>query len=1433
MKKLFLTFILLLFISNLVQSQSIKISPVVETVCKGRTFLVPYFTTGVFESGNTFKVQIKSFNGAWTDLTSTESKNDISAIVPENYVENEFNPYYFVRIVSSKPFIASNEISLTGLYSKPNVKLVQPSPNIINPNTLVGIRVSGTGSFPMNVVLNDSSNLITNNFASSFNTSFLPENNKDYFIVQISNVCGLGTGEGKLNYKINEAAIKYFTTSNEPYCLGGKLKIGYSATKKLSNATKITIIVKKIGNIGSTYEIEATENNGAIEAIIPDNIPVGEIYEVSVVTNSPQSIADKIGSIIVGERTSIELDNVAIQADWNNPVPLKFNVKGIGPWNVTLSDGTSFVFGGIAYTHPNSQTSFIGEVKPSQTQTYSISSFSTACGLGGNSKNTVAVTVNPGVRIDSLKKGLSICLGQSFTVKYSTQGNLSASSLSAVINTDRFNLPQNSIKVPAKFENEIMRIELPNNLFDGINLFTGNFYVGIIYGDNKVTFSDYPITIKSLPVASLSKIAPVTLQTKGNVFLPINLKGIAPITITMTDSTVFNIRGFDFINYFSPASNLSALITQNTNFRLKSVSNDCGTANINDTTTVVYTVRNVATNDIIIQNNYHRVCAGEKIKIGFKTIAPLSNNNEFRVELLFNNNLVSVLARGKTSPIEILIPDNIANVEDQYKIRVVLSESNLTSPLVPIAIYQKQTVRIQSGSSGSIFPKDFLPNETVSFAIIQEKFGTGLDNFTFSDGETTRQTSITKSFNASTIFSLVSVSNICGEGIVKSNTFKVNVVPYRITIKQSSGIACKNKPLDIQYQVQGQTPTDLKYNLQLASVKDSVFKNVIENTNQNPLVVPMPSTLQSGEYFIRLISNGVNPQSSNWIKIGVRDTPSINLTSIDNKNTVEYEKSKTTILKFNPANTFDGFYNAIVKGLDATGRTNWISNGSGNLLSEVYPRNTTTYSMLSVENGCGYGTVAGEVKVSMKPLLTLINNFPTASVCVDREVSFGYTSVGEYEKNNVFKFTLIDVKDKRRYEVGQTNIGTGSIKVRIPTNVPSSAYKVEFASTNPVIVDTNTAYLYIATVPNVVLSGNTIINVGSGTYLNMINDSGSRYQYILSDSTRGDGIYLSRFYPAVKPSKTTTYRILLVSNECGIGKSSGNATVIVNPVSDKKTEIEFTEFNPAFSERYPAICSGATYTIGYKTTGNFSTTNKFTVQISDENGENFRDMVTEETTSPLRIRFTTPDDMKPSINYRIRVVASDKDVSSAANIFPLVLSGKGPTAMFESSNYVFVEGKPIDIKINLTGQSPWRLRFGIDERSAQEYQRITASPFLISLVPLKSDTYRIFEIFDDALCPGKVIGTNTVKIELITANEELSDLEVKLFPNPTSDKITIQSDNFKNTTLQITDNLGKQILQQNINKSETILDLSTYSSGQYFLQLERDNKRIVYKIVKL
>jgi hypothetical protein len=483
----------------------------------------------------------------------------------------------------------------------------------------------------------------------------------------------------------------------------------------------------------------------------------------------------------------------------------------------------------------------------------------------------------------------------------------------------------------------------------------------------------------------------------------------------------------------------------------------------------------------------------------------------------------------------------------------------------------------------------------------------------------------------------------------------------------------------------------------------------------------------------------------------------------------------------------------------------------------------------------GFNVSLDSVKTVEKPTIT-VQKPNSTTFCGGEEMKLKYTTTGNYPSDNVFTFNLVYIINTAndpiitRYELGKSTLLSGEIAFKIPTNMIFAYYQLEVSSSNPNVTKIYEEFVFkISQKPQVTLSGTTVANSGISTLLNLISNSGGRYQYILSDSTQGEMIY-SKSYIGVKPTKTTVYKFLSVYNECGVGKSSGSATITVNPRSEKSVETDFNEIF-RFSESYPWICSGATYTVNFKTSGNFSATNKFTVQMSDENGENFKDVVTEETDFPLRLRFTTPDDLKPSIDYRIRVVASDKDVSSSANLFPLIRSGKGPTASFESLNYPLEAGKPVNIKINLTGKSPWNIIFGNDEKLAKYYYGITESPFIISITPNKTDTYRIFELSNG--CPGKVTGTNAVRVELITANQELPDLAVKLFPNPTSDKITIQSDHFKNTSLQILDNLGRQILQQNITQSQTVLDVSNFKTGQYLLQIEKDNKRNVCKIIKL
>ena len=78
----------------------------------------------------------------------------------------------------------------------------------------------------------------------------------------------------------------------------------------------------------------------------------------------------------------------------------------------------------------------------------------------------------------------------------------------------------------------------------------------------------------------------------------------------------------------------------------------------------------------------------------------------------------------------------------------------------------------------------------------------------------------------------------------------------------------------------------------------------------------------------------------------------------------------------------------------------------------------------------------------------------------------------------------------------------------------------------------------------------------------------------------------------------------------------------------------------------------------------------------------------------------------------------------------------------------------------------------------------------------------------------------------------LSDLyNVSLYPNPTSDQVTITSDVLLND-IQVTDLNGKVILSQKVNGVSASLNLSNVESGIYMVILNSDKGSLTKQIVK-
>lgn len=82
----------------------------------------------------------------------------------------------------------------------------------------------------------------------------------------------------------------------------------------------------------------------------------------------------------------------------------------------------------------------------------------------------------------------------------------------------------------------------------------------------------------------------------------------------------------------------------------------------------------------------------------------------------------------------------------------------------------------------------------------------------------------------------------------------------------------------------------------------------------------------------------------------------------------------------------------------------------------------------------------------------------------------------------------------------------------------------------------------------------------------------------------------------------------------------------------------------------------------------------------------------------------------------------------------------------------------------------------------------------------------------------------------------LNDLETyfnqSIYPNPTNNTVTVETDYFKNTTITLTNNIGKVVFTKTLTSNKENIDLSTFSKGIYLLTLKNQEHISTFKILK-
>ncbi|GAB3726550.1 Ig-like domain-containing protein [Spirosoma lituiforme] len=364
------------------------------------------------------------------------------------------------------------------------------------------------------------------------------------------------------------------------------------------------------------------------------------------------------------------------------------------------------------------------------------------------------------------------------------------------------------------------------------------------------------------------------------------------------------------------------------------------------------------------------------------------------------------------------------------------------------------------------------------------------------------------------------------------------------------------------------------------------------------------------------------------------------------------------------------------------------------------------------------------------------------------------------------------------------------------------------------------------------LDGNASVYLGSPALLTLTLTGAGPYSYTLSDGTVGiaetsANSPITTKQISVTPAATTTYTVAAVSNACGIGPSSGAATVTVKVPTITTTSLSAL-----------SVCAGTALSVNFSTTGEFVAGNAFSIEIASTTGDSLSRKYIPISNGVVQGSFittTVPSSIAPG-QYYVRVVASNAPYSIAGTINPAVLTIRPvATSSFSVNKMVIYKGESVILSFSLGGDGPWQGTYVAG--TEYKYFVSTTSVYSATLTPATTTTYKSLSIANGC-GNGKIEGadTVTVTVNILTAEEDPFANSVKVYPVPADGEVTVDIDiplQSKPAELRLIGPGGRTTEQLTTKKRQTILDLSKEPAGTYLLHITVGDRSTVRKILKL
>tara|TARA_R110001592_G_scaffold58067_2_gene176292 strand:+ start:3815 stop:6457 length:2643 start_codon:yes stop_codon:yes gene_type:complete len=109
---------------------------------------------------------------------------------------------------------------------------------------------------------------------------------------------------------------------------------------------------------------------------------------------------------------------------------------------------------------------------------------------------------------------------------------------------------------------------------------------------------------------------------------------------------------------------------------------------------------------------------------------------------------------------------------------------------------------------------------------------------------------------------------------------------------------------------------------------------------------------------------------------------------------------------------------------------------------------------------------------------------------------------------------------------------------------------------------------------------------------------------------------------------------------------------------------------------------------------------------------------------------------------------------------------------------------------------------------------------------------RIYSIIIDSALNVSSLATEFVNVDLTTSLNELNSNDFVVYPNPTSQSVTVEFNDNQKRDVRIVNIAGQTIINQKITTKKTTLNVAELATGVYFLEVKNNDELKTIKLIK-